>query len=87
MCILNSEFSCNLSVILSSVSSTFLILVILFSISYAQAILIVSLTISFLIFKRLSDDDDIIKRLNQTENDEENSSDSFFKFQNSENNI
>ena len=66
--------------------STFLILVILFSISYAQSILIVSLTISFLIFKRLSDDDDIIKRLNQTENDEENSLDSFFNFQNSENN-
>ena len=58
--------------------STFLILVILFSISYAQSILIVSLTISFLIFKKLSDDDDIIKRLNQ--NDEENSLDSFFNF-------
>ena len=66
--------------------STFLILVILFSISYAQSILIVSLTISFLIFKRLSDDDDIIKRLNQTENDEENSLDNFFNFQDSENN-
>ena len=66
--------------------STFLILIILFSISYAQSILIVSLTISFLIFKRLSDDDDIIKRLNQTENDEENSLDNFFKFEDSENN-
>tara|TARA_B100000886_G_C20329632_1_gene451796 strand:- start:68 stop:556 length:489 start_codon:yes stop_codon:yes gene_type:complete len=66
--------------------STFLILIILFSISYAQSILIVSLTLSFLIFKRLSDDDDLIKRLNQIENDEENSLDSFFKFQNSENN-
>ena len=64
--------------------STFLILVILFSISYAQSILIVSLTISFLIFKKLSDDDDIIKRINQ--NDEEDSLDSFSNFGNSENN-
>ncbi len=67
--------------------STFLIIIILFSISYAQSILIISLTLSFLIFKRLSDDDDIIKRLNQTENNEENSADNFFNFQSSENNV
>ena len=74
-----SMFDC----ICATFLSTFLILAILFSISYAQSILIVSLTLSFLIFKKLSDDDDIIKRLNQ--NDEENSLDSFFNFQNSEN--
>ena len=44
-----SIFNC----ICATFLSTFLILVILFSISYAQSILIVSLTISFLIFKKI----------------------------------
>ena len=67
--------------------STFLIIIFIFAISYAQSILLVSQTLSFLIFKKVSDDDDIIKRLNETENELENSENDTLTFLKTDNDI
>ena len=47
--------------------STFLFVICLSLISYALSIFTVGHTISFIIFKKLTDDDDLLKRLNKDE--------------------
>ena len=60
------QFS-NLDYISSILSSSFLFIILLSIISYCLSIFCVGQTISFLIFKKLTDDDDILYRFHKNQ--------------------